>query len=85
MGDFPAKCISRSGRVQAKWCLAPWDRISGRWRQPPEPCDDRHLASILGLIFETLNTLISGHPAFVPKLTLWNATDYFAAHNQRRR
>jgi hypothetical protein len=35
----------------------------------PECRDDRHLASILGLSFETLEALISGHPAFVPKLT----------------
>jgi hypothetical protein len=28
------------------------------------------LGSILGLIFETLEALISGHPVFVPKLTL---------------
>ena len=35
----------------------------------PLRCDDRHLASILRLTFETLGPLISGLAAFVPKLT----------------
>jgi hypothetical protein len=48
----------------------PWDRVSGRRKQQPERCDDRHLASVLGLAFETLKALISGHPAVVPKFTL---------------
>ena len=36
----------------------------------PVRCDDRYLASILRSTLETLKALISGHPAFVPKLTL---------------
>ena len=44
-----------------------------------EHCDDRHLASILGLTFETPKALISGHQAFVPKLTLyWTAVNLVA-------
>jgi hypothetical protein len=35
-----------------------WDRISGRRRHQPERCDERYLASILGLTFETLKALI---------------------------
>lgn len=43
----------------------------GQRRQQPERCDDRHMASILGLTSKTVKALISGHPAFVPKLTLY--------------
>ena len=72
-GDFAAKWTSRSGKVEAgaendAW---PWDSFSGpRWQQP-EHRDDRHLASILGPTFETLTAKISGHPAVVSKLTVF--------------
>jgi hypothetical protein len=47
-----------------------WRRISGRRRQQPERCDERHPASILGLTFETVKALLSERLAFVPKPTL---------------
>ena len=50
-----------------------------------EHCDARHLASILGLTFETPNALISGHLAFVPKLTLFETLDEDAEPQPDRR
>ncbi len=72
VGDYTAKWIRgdwgdpTGGRKRCQ----PWDGVSGRRRQQAECYDGRHRASILGLTFETLKALISGHPALVPKLTL---------------
>lgn len=65
--DSPERKSPEAGSENDAWR---WDRVSGRRRHRPERCEGRHLIAILGLTCETLKGLISGHPAFVPKLTL---------------